>query len=330
MLLLASRRCVLTLASWLGATHLCIDRASAHPTSVSPSHDAACAFWHWIPVCPQDLVHKLQAAIRAIALGDIHIGGSHLLALALVYGVAHALGPGHGKFVIASYAFANAETVRRAIAVAFMTAVVQAASAIILVFGALFLFGKGIEDANGLAPAVAIASGALMTLLGAYLVWTSLGWALRLWSYPEPRRPSVADRSGATTETRHTDTCACGSPHFAEPTRFAGRWSWRTAAAISLSIGVRPCTGAVLLLMFAHTQNMLWVGVAGVVTMALGTAATLSVLAMAAVGSRDFVLRALMPMPLLARLVLVATMLFAGTALAAVGAAVALVPAAHP
>jgi len=319
-----SRRRLLALTSWLGAMHLCIHRASAHSPSPTPSGGTTCSIWDWIVTCPQDLLSRMQSAIRAVALGDIHLNGGQLVALALIYGVAHALGPGHGKFVIASYAFANAETVRRGIAVAFMTAMVQAATAVILVLASLSIVGESAESISDLSPTASAVSGTLMAFLGIYIVCVSLGHARRLWSEGEVQRSSSGERSAATTDPCSTAICVCRRPHFVEPRQIAGRWSWPAAAAVSLSIGIRPCTGAVLLMVFAHSQNMLWVGVAGVIAMALGTAATLSMLAIAAVRSRSWVLNALRPIPLPARLLLTAILLLAGSALVTVGTAVAL------
>ena len=58
-----------------------------------------------------------------------------------------------------------------------------------------------------------------------------------------------------------------------------------------LSVGVRPCTGAILVLVFALTQGMFWAGVAATFAMALGTAITVAALASLALGSRELALR---------------------------------------
>jgi ABC-type nickel/cobalt efflux system permease component RcnA len=70
-----------------------------------------------------------------------------------------------------------------------------------------------------------------------------------------------------------------------------GAWSLRQAAAIVLAVGIRPCTGAILVLIFALAQSMFWAGVVATFAMALGTAITVSALAVLAVGSRDAAVR---------------------------------------
>lgn len=76
-----------------------------------------------------------------------------------------------------------------------------------------------------------------------------------------------------------------------DPKELEGPWSWRRALAISLGIGIRPCSGAILLMIFALSQGLLWAGVFATFMMSLGTAITVSVLAVLAVTSRDIALR---------------------------------------
>lgn len=61
--------------------------------------------------------------------------------------------------------------------------------------------------------------------------------------------------------------------------------------AIALAVGIRPCTGAILVLVFALSQGLLWAGVFATFAMALGTAITISALAAFAVGSREMAMR---------------------------------------
>ncbi|HSL79653.1 MAG TPA: hypothetical protein VK877_08325, partial [Pseudolabrys sp.] len=71
----------------------------------------------------------------------------------------------------------------------------------------------------------------------------------------------------------------------------AGPFSWPKVIAVVFSVGIRPCTGAILVLVFALTQGLFWAGVAATFAMALGTAITVAVLASLALGSRELVLR---------------------------------------
>jgi ABC-type nickel/cobalt efflux system permease component RcnA len=75
------------------------------------------------------------------------------------------------------------------------------------------------------------------------------------------------------------------------PRDAAGAWSWRKAMPIALAIGIRPCTGALLLLIFSVGQGLFWAGVLGTLAMAVGTAMTVSGLATLAISSRHWAVR---------------------------------------
>jgi ABC-type nickel/cobalt efflux system permease component RcnA len=61
--------------------------------------------------------------------------------------------------------------------------------------------------------------------------------------------------------------------------------------AVAFSVGIRPCTGAILVLVFALAQGLFWAGIFATFAMALGTAITVAVLATLALGSRELVLK---------------------------------------
>ena len=85
----------------------------------------------------------------------------------------------------------------------------------------------------------------------------------------------------------HGDDCGCGHAHIPSPKDLEGTWSWSKAVALAISVGIRPCTGAILVLLFALSQGLMWAGVMATFAMAIGTAITVSVLAALAVGSRE-------------------------------------------
>ena len=76
-----------------------------------------------------------------------------------------------------------------------------------------------------------------------------------------------------------------------EPSQLQGPWVWSKAIALAMTVGIRPCTGAILVLLFALSQGILWAGIFATFMMSLGTALTVSALAALAVGSRDLAVR---------------------------------------
>lgn len=87
------------------------------------------------------------------------------------------------------------------------------------------------------------------------------------------------------------DGSCCSHAHMPDPSQLQGPWSWRQAIAIALAVGIRPCTGAILVLVFAISQGLMWAGVFATFAMAIGTAITVSFLAALAVGSRELAMR---------------------------------------
>jgi ABC-type nickel/cobalt efflux system permease component RcnA len=57
------------------------------------------------------------------------------------------------------------------------------------------------------------------------------------------------------------------------------RGGWRESLGVVLAIGLRPCSGALVVLVFALSQGVLWAGIASVFLMGLGTAITVAALA---------------------------------------------------
>lgn len=272
----------------------------------------------WLLAKQADINRRLAAAVRDIRTGDPWFATLVLAALSFAYGVLHAAGPGHGKAVIASYVLANEQTVRRGIALSFLAAIFQGISALLIV-GILVLAlrttGLTIKATEGWLET---ASWGLVAVIGAWLLYTQLK-AMR----PQPALAGGGhahhDHHGHAHDHKHhdhahhghahhghdhghhghahhdhvhaADGSCCDHAHMPDPSRLQGPWSWREAIAIAVAIGIRPCTGAILVLVFAIGQGLMWAGVFATFAMALGTAITVSALAALAVGSRELAMR---------------------------------------
>ena len=71
----------------------------------------------------------------------------------------------------------------------------------------------------------------------------------------------------------------------------AGPGGWRRGLAAIVAVGLRPCSGAILVLVFALAQGMFWAGVAATLVMGLGTAITVATIAVLAVSARGIAQR---------------------------------------
>jgi ABC-type nickel/cobalt efflux system permease component RcnA len=209
-----------------------------------------------------------------------------LLGLSFGYGVFHALGPGHGKAVLAAYVLANRETVKNGAILALLSAFLQALVAISLVG-----IAAGVLNVSGLALTRAtwwleIASYAMMVALGAWLVFRQMIRPVWRWLTQRFTRASAASvKNDASHHDHHSHTDHhhqhdehCGHLHAPDPAMLTGRLTWSKASSAILAVGLRPCTGAIFVLVFSLAQGFFIAGVAAALAMGLGTGLTVAAL----------------------------------------------------
>ncbi|MGH6922460.1 MAG: DUF1007 family protein [Propylenella sp.] len=295
------------------------EQAPAEPASAAPEPATAPS---------GGLMARIAAWQRAFnrdltqALKGLKDGGAFwwLGGISFLYGIAHAAGPGHGKVVISSYLVANESRLRRGVAIAFIAAFAQAVVAVGLIGAMAVVLNMTSMAITGTAKVFEAGSFALVAALGLYLLarkgrdaWAvfraspsplrggarggaapaavSLG-AASVHSHDDPNHnhihhhdrshpsPNPSPQGGGEAHCHH---------HIAPPANVKPGLSG--AAAAILSVGIRPCSGALVVLVFALAQGVFWAGVASTFLMALGTAITVAVLAALAVGAKDLARR---------------------------------------
>jgi len=226
----------------------------------------------WLLGTQRDLHRALTAGVRDLRNDNSPANGAWLVLISFVYGVFHAAGPGHGKAVISTYLLTHRTALRRGILLSFASSLLQAITAILLVFGLVVLAGLLSRDAMQQVATVELVSFGLVSALGALLCLRAGRTLLR-------RR----SRGHA-----HHHGCSCGHSHHVDPQAVQGHGSRWPVLATILSVGARPCTGAVLILVAANLMGLWTAGILAVLAMALGTALTVSALAVLAVQARGW------------------------------------------
>lgn len=268
-------------------------------------------FAGWILAEQAKFYLKLSSLIRASKADGS--AAYTLLGISFLYGVFHAAGPGHGKAVISSYLVANDETWRRGVLLSFASAVLQALTAIAIVAVAAVLLGATAHALGNTVRVIEVVSYALIVLIGLRLLWVKGGsflWLLRSERHEHHHHHDHAHRhyDGHAHAHHHHDhlydhhdhtdghehhhgeeeASAWGHAHAPEPEELKGpHWLRRGLAAI-VAVGLRPCSGAIIVLVFALAQGLFWIGVASTFVMGLGTAITVAIVATIAVGARGF------------------------------------------
>ena len=243
-----------------------------------------------------------------------------LLLVSFAYGIFHAAGPGHGKAVISSYLVANQETARRGIVLSFASALMQSLVAVAIVGVCAWLLNATAKTMCGAERAVEIASYALIAAFGARLVWIKGGGFIRALQMPRlAPAPAIAlagrdHAAGHGHDHHHHDHALlahdhahhhddhghdhhhdqdhvhdehCGHSHGPTPDQLAGPGGWQRGLSAIFAVGIRPCSGAILVLVFALAQGLFWAGIAATFVMGLGTAITVATIAILAVSARN-------------------------------------------
>ncbi len=250
----------------------------------------------WVAAKQNEFYRAMTAGLKAMRGNPS--AGWWMVALSFGYGVFHAAGPGHGKAVITSYVLAADETLKRGIVLAFVSALVQGLVAIVFVAAAIRLFHLTAVQMTDATTALERTSAAAILTLGLWLAWTKIV-SPALASWRERRRAAAVTASEADVvdcaiggdPVAAAAACACGVAHMPPPELVKGPLDWKRALSAIGAVGIRPCTGALIVLVFAFAQSMPIAGVASVLAMALGTGLTVSALAAFAVSMRGLALR---------------------------------------
>lgn len=258
-------------------------------------------FFAWVAGYQQAFYRDLTAA-----LGQMKESGSAawlLMGLSFLYGIFHAAGPGHGKAVISSYLIANNESARRGIVISFAAAFVQAGTAILVVGIAAALLNVTAMTMTEATNWLEIGSYALVVAIGLWLLWSKtfggghhhhhhgdLGEHQHGDGHHHHDRHAHDHNHDHHDHGHHHDDACCS--HHAGPIAapMTGNPIAQAWTAI-LSVGIRPCSGAIIVLVFALSQGLFAAGVAATLAMALGTGITVTALAIIAVSAKDLALR---------------------------------------
>ncbi|MDX1737474.1 MAG: nickel/cobalt transporter [Alphaproteobacteria bacterium] len=226
----------------------------------------------------QSFHRQLADAIRAVQEGGI-IAVWTLISLSFLYGVFHAAGPGHGKAIIGTYMASQESLARKGIYLSFASAFMQGAVAIVLIQAVTWIFDISRREAQGLNQYLELLSFLLIAAIGVFLIYRAYK------SYILLNRTSIHDHThdDHAHDHDHAKECSsCGHSHAITPRQLQHANSWKESFSLVASVGIRPCSGSLLVLIFAELIGLTWAGIGAVLAISLGTAITVSCLALMA------------------------------------------------
>lgn len=277
----------------------------------------------WIFAKQAEFYRQFSSLIRAAkADGSVAWG---LFGLSFLYGIFHAAGPGHGKAVISSYMVANEETWVRGVVLSFASALLQALVAVVVVGIAAALLNATAATMSRAVNLIEILSYSLIILIGVRLLWVK--GRVFLTTLQTLHRPAAVGAAVTPAHHRHDHAhgdhdhahahhghdhdhhqhcaghahdhdhdhddhaSAWGHAHAPEPEELAGPGGWKRGLSAIVAVGLRPCSGAILVLVFALAQGLFWTGVVSTFIMGLGTAITVAAIATIAVFAKAWAKR---------------------------------------
>jgi len=233
------------------------------------------AFWvlrspdvlHWVVTQQRALQNEMADGVFAIKTGSPGAWFA-LLAASASYGFVHAVGPGHGKYLIGGVGLGSSIATMKLLSLSVTSSLAQAAWAILLVYGGFYLLETTASQMTDLAEVyLAPISYIAIGCVGLLIVWRGL--------------------KSFRTSKGHSHSECTGHSHGPTPNDVEALDSFRDAALLVLSIAIRPCTGAIFLLVIAWQLNIQAAGAAAVFVMGLGTAALTSLVAVSSIAARS-------------------------------------------
>lgn len=222
-------------------------------------------------VWQRDVNQQMSGLLKAVAENPAQAGGS-LLAFSFIYGVLHALGPGHGKIVIATWLATHPSKLKSSIGLTLASSLLQGLVAIGLVVVVLSLLQLPARQLHMSSFWLEKGSYALVGVLGLILCWRALKKLRVLLQKPKFKT--------FTLHHVHDAHCGCGHQHVPTQAQLQNGDDWRARLMIILSMGMRPCSGAIMVLLFSKVIGVFGWGMASALAMAAGTSLTISSLAL--------------------------------------------------
>ncbi|MGD9157106.1 MAG: hypothetical protein PVG39_01745 [Desulfobacteraceae bacterium] len=195
----------------------------------------------------QELNTKLTERVKSLKNDKSLKNIFPLILISFLYGIAHAAGPGHGKVVIFSYFISQKGNIKKGMFLGFLIGLFHAVSGIIIVLSLYFIIKTTyLASFENISRHIKIISYTLVMLVGLFILINSLF--------------NITDRlfkkNNKDTESKESN---------------------KKLLPIALAVGIVPCPGVVIIMLFALSFNLLYIGLAMSLLMALGMGITIMI-----------------------------------------------------
>ena len=215
--------------------------------------------------------------------------GLLLVGFSFFYGLLHALGPGHGKIIITTYIATHSSRLKKSLTLSLLASLLQGSIAILLTSLVLGLFQLSSRYLHLSRFWLEKISYSLVFLLGLLLCLKAIARIRTILKKTAYCRYQFITKIHSPTQYQHSSNCNCSHKHVLSNEELQG--NWRTQLAVIAAMGARPCSGALIVLLFSYVVGVYFWGIIASLMMALGTALTISVIALLVHSARHLAIR---------------------------------------
>ena len=233
--------------------------------------------WDWVRDTQRWINNEIAIYMADLAIDPSPAAIGFGLVLAFLYGAFHTVGPGHGKIVVISYFLSHPASVGRSLAMGSKIAFTHVISAIVLVTVADITIRVLIGGSPAEIEGIRIASYAIIAVIG-------------IWMFVRTLRKVLASRASAFGHDYHGHDHSHhghGHAHCCHLDHFDEKTAKRDQTVLSIAAGLVPCTGALLIMLFALANDLLLIGILLVVGISIGMAGAVSLIGMACIVARS-------------------------------------------
>lgn len=288
---LLARAC-LAIAALLGSLPAVAHESSGTPLAAPPDGSGLLGLTRLVLDIQRRANAEVALHMNAIERGD-DLGAFLLgLAIAFAYGVVHAFGPGHGKFVIVSYFLGREARVVRGVAMAVQIAVVHVIAAVIVVWLADLVLRSGFGIGLSEVPGVRAASFLIIVAIGVYMLYQAVRTSR---SAGTDMGHGHRHAHGHSHDHSHDHDHPHGHSHDHDHAHGHGHHHGGRVEGgfLALAAGMVPCPGAVLIMLYAVANDMIVPGFLLVAAMSLGIGLSICVIGIGAILARQTAMRVL-------------------------------------
>jgi nickel/cobalt transporter (NicO) family protein len=233
----------------------------------------------WMSEKQREFYGSMSKSLRQLKSHSAATAAVSLMLISFLYGAFHAAGPGHGKAIVSAWVLANRSDLRRGLLIAFLSALIQALSAITIVSTLVLLFSNAAALARQSAGVLESVSFAMIAGVGLYLM--AQAW----------RSPQQEHRHEHGHHHDHSHHHHHGHTHSPAPSQVKPDATFLQMLTLAAAVGIRPCTGAILVLVFAWSAGLYWAGVLSTLVMGAGVFLTIAAIATLTVTAKSWALR---------------------------------------